>query len=90
MDSTDGKVITLYLQCLKGLKPVVWPNTGVLAEEGLWLVRDMVLEEGNVENPVILCEAGADLVDALVLLVLQLVAGEEKVAILSSPLARPV
>ena len=39
-----------------------------------------------MDRLVLLCKAGADLADALVLLVIQLVAGEEKVAILSSPL----
>ena len=47
----------------------------------------MVLNEGDMDSLVLLCEASAHLVDALVFLVLQLVAGKEKVAILSSPLA---
>ena len=46
----------------------------------------MVLEEGDMDRLVLLCKAGADLADALVLLVIQLVAGEEKVANLVAPL----
>ena len=59
----------------------------VEAEVGLRLVGDVVLEEGGVGGQVLVSEAGADLADALVLLVLRLVAGEEEAAVLAGSLA---
>ena len=85
MDSTDGKVSTLHLQCLNGLKPVIQGDNGVLAGH----VRDMVLEEGDIDSPVLLCEAVADLVDALILLVLQLIASRRRLPYLAELLPQP-
>ena len=60
-------------------------DNGVLAG----LVRDMVLEEGDIDSPVLLCEAVADLVDALILLVLQLIASRRRLPYLATLLPWP-
>ena len=65
-DRTDGYVSTIHLPHLNGLKQAVQRMGGVVAEEGLWLVHDMVLEEGDVGGQIFVREAGADLTDALV------------------------
>ena len=72
---------------LARLKPVVRGEIGVEAVVGLWLLDHLVLEEGGMGSQVLICEASANLADALVLLILWFVTGEKESSILARTLA---
>ena len=81
MDRADTQVGTLHLPHLHRLEPVVGGVALVVAVVGLGLLYNVILEEGRVLGQVLVGEAGADLADALVLLVLGVVAGQQETSV---------
>ena len=78
MDRTDTQVGTLDLPDLDRLEPVVRSVALVVVVVSLRLLDDLVLEESSVLGQVLVGEAGADLADTLVLLIVRVVAGQEE------------
>merc|ERR1712223_2368195 len=87
MDWTDLEICTFHLPNLTRLKPVVWCQVRVKAVVGLGLLNQLVLEEGGVLGQVLIREPCPDLANALVLLVLGLIASKKDPSILASALA---
>ena len=78
MYRADTQVGCLHLPHLDGLEPVVGCVALVVVVVGLRLLDHVALEEGRVLGQVLVGEAGADLANALVLLVLGVVAGQQE------------
>ena len=81
VDGRNAEVGALDLPHLHRLEPVVRLVAGVVAVVGFGLVSQILFEEGGVGGEVLIREAGADLADALILLILRVVAGEKEATI---------
>ena len=78
MYRADTEVGTLDLPHLDRLEPVVRGVALVVVVVGLGLLNDLILEEGGVFGQILVGEAGADLTDALILLVVRVVASQQE------------
>ena len=78
MHWADTEVGTLHLPHLDSLEPVVRGVALVVVVVSLRLLDDLVLEESSVLGQVLVREAGANLADTLVLLIVRVVAGQEE------------
>merc|ERR1712223_508076 len=87
MDWTDLEICTFHLPNLARLKPVIWCQVRVKAVVGLGLLNQLLLKEGGVLGQVLIRKPCTDLANALVLLVLRLIASKKKPSILASALA---
>ena len=81
MHWADTEVGTLHLPHLDSLEPVVRGVALVVVVVGLGLLDDVILEEGRVFGEIFVREAGTDLTDALVLLIVRVVAGQQEAAV---------
>ena len=55
---------------------MVGSQIGVEAVVGFWLFHNLVLEESSMSGQIFICETSANLADALILLVVRVVAGQ--------------
>ena len=57
---------------------MVGSQIGVEAVVGFWLFHHLVFEESSMGGQIFICETSANLADALILLVLGIVAGQQE------------
>ena len=81
MHGGDAQVSALDLPHLNRLKPMVWLVTRVVVVISLGFLSQILLEEGGVLCEVLVGETSSNLANALVFLILRVIAGKKETTI---------